>query len=78
MDIFFKAYDAFISNFATQYQGIISLGILAILIIILWQLIRKSLIWLFLLVLFVPASIPMLSKIGQGILLLLKYIVARS
>ncbi len=77
MAFLFSAYDAFIKNFPIQYQGIISLVLLAVLVITLFQLIRKNLLWLALLVLFVPASIPILSKIGQGILLFLKYIVAR-
>ncbi len=78
MNSLFHAYDIFIRNFPTQYQGIVSLGLLAVIIVTLFQLIRKSLLWLFLLVLLVPASIPILSKIGQGILLFLKYIVGKS
>ncbi len=78
MDSLFRAYDVFINNFPTQYQTIISLGLLAVIVIGLFQLIKKSLLWLFLLILFVPASIPILSKIGQGILEFLKYIISRS
>lgn len=78
MDTLFGAYDVFISNFPAQYQGLISLGLLAVIVIALYNLIRKSLLWLFLLVLFVPASVPILSKIGQSILEFLKYIVGQS
>lgn len=78
MDFLFRAYNVFISNFPEQYQGLISLGLLAIIIVSIYHLIRKSLLWLFLLILFVPASIPILSKIGQGIILFLKYLVARA
>lgn len=78
MDFLFRAYDAFILNFPVQYQGIISLGLLAVIVISLYQLIRKNLLWIALLILFVPASIPILSKIGQGVLLFLKYIVSKS
>lgn len=75
MDFLFKAYDSFIVNFPIQYQSLVSLGLLAILIITLFQLIRKSMLWLVLLVIFVPASIPILSNIGRTILEFLKYIV---
>lgn len=78
MDLLFSAYDTFISNFPEQYQGIISLGLLAIIVIGLYNLIKKSLLWLFLLVLFVPASIPILSKIGQSVIDFLKYVVGRA
>jgi hypothetical protein len=78
MAMLFQAYDVFISNFPAQYQSLISLGLLAVIVIAIFQLIRKSLLWLFLLVLFVPASIPILSKIGQGIIEFLKYIVGRA
>lgn len=78
MTMLFQAYDMFIRNFPTQYQGLVSLALLAVIIICLFQLIKKSLLWLFLLVLFVPASIPILSKIGQSILEFLKYIVSKA
>lgn len=78
MDFLFKAYDAFIGNFATQYQGLISLGLLAIIIIVLFHLVRKNILWLVLLVIFVPASLPILRKIGEGILLFLQYILGRT
>lgn len=78
MDFLFKAYDTFIANFPAQYQGLISLGLLAVLVIGLYQLIKKSLLWLALLILFVPASIPIISKIGQSLLEFLKYIVSRT
>ncbi len=78
MDFLFQAYDRFISNFPVQYQGLISLGLLAIIVLGLFQLIKKNLLWLFLLILFVPASIPILSKIGTGLVEFLKYIVARA
>ncbi len=78
MDFLFQAYDAFIKNFPVQYQGFISIGLLAIIIISLFQLVKKSLLWLFLLVLFVPASIPILNKIGQSILLFLQYIIQKA
>lgn len=78
MEALFHAYDVFISNFPTQYQGLISLGLLAVIVIGLYNLIRKSLLWLFLLVLFVPASVPILSNVGQSILEFLKYIVGRA
>jgi len=77
MDMLFRAYDTFINNFPAQYQWIVSLGLLAIIVIGLFQLIKKSLLWLFLLILFVPAVIPILSKLGQGILQFLQYIVSR-
>lgn len=75
MDFLFQAYDVFISNFPAQYQTLVSLALLAVIVISLFQLIRKSLVWIVLLVIFVPASIPILSNIGQGILDFLRYIV---
>lgn len=78
MDILFRAYDAFITNFPQQYQTLISLGLLAIIVIGLFQLLKKSLLWLILLLIFIPASVPILAKIGQGVLDFLKYIISRA
>lgn len=78
MDFLFRAYDVFITNFPEQYQTIISLGLLAIIVIGLYHMIKKSLLWLVLLIVFVPASIPILTKIGQGVLSFLQYIVRQA
>lgn len=77
MNILFRAYDTFINNFPAHYHWIVSLGLLAIIVIGLFQLIKKSLLWLFLLILFVPAVMPILSRLGQGILRFLQYVVSR-
>lgn len=77
MQFLFTAYDVFITNFPLQYQGIVSLGLLAVIIIALYQLIKKNLLWIVLLVVLVPASLPILSNIGTGLLEFLKYIVSR-
>ncbi len=78
MDLLFHAYDIFISNFPKAYQGLISVGILAVIVIGLYHLIRKSLLWLVLLLIFVPASIPIISRIGTGLLEFLKYILSKA
>jgi len=78
VSVLFHAYDIFIKNFSPQYQGLVSLGLLAVIILSVYQAIRKSLIWIFLLVLFVPASIPILSNIGRSLLLFLQYIVTHA
>lgn len=75
MEFLYRAYDTFISNFPVQYQGIISLGLLAVIIITVFQLVRRNLLWLILLVILVPASLPILSNIGTGLIEFLKYIV---
>jgi hypothetical protein len=76
MNFLFRGYDTFIGNFPPQYQGIISLGLLAVIIITLFQLVRKNLLWLILLVVLVPASLPIFSRIGTGLIDFLKYIVS--
>ncbi len=78
MDWLFHAYDLFISNFPNEYQGFISIGVLAVIVIGLYHLIKKSLLWLVLLLVFVPASIPIISKIGTGLLEFLKYIIGKA
>lgn len=75
MDFLYRGYDTFISNFPAQYQGIISLGLLAVIIITVFQLVRRNLLWLVLLVVLVPATLPILSNIGTSLLDFLKYIV---
>ena len=75
MQTIFNLYDQFLSNFPDQYHSLISLIILVVFIGVLYNLVKKNLIWLLLLILLIPASIPILNNVWQGILEILRYLV---
>lgn len=75
MQTIFNLYEQFLAHFPQNYHLIISLGILVIFVIALFNLIKRNLLWLILLIVLVPASIPILNNVWQGILEILKYLV---
>jgi len=68
-------YEEFLSVFPSQLHFWISLAIFVVIIIWFLKLMQKNIIWIILLVLFIPASIPLLKQIGQGILEFLQYLL---
>ncbi len=74
MPILEHGYANLLSHFPGHYHSLVSLVVLAILVLTLVQLIRKSWLYLLLLLIFVPAAIPVMSSLGQGILEFLRYI----
>jgi len=68
-------YNQFLTLFPPFLHFWISL--ILFLVIVYWflELVRKSLIWLLLLVIFLPASIPLLKQIFWGILAFLKVLL---
>lgn len=70
-------YEEFLAAFPVQLHFLISLAIFVVLIVWLYKLVSKNLGWLILLVVFVPASIPLLKQIGQTVLEFLKHLLKK-
>jgi len=75
MQIIFNLYDQFLNHFPSNYHLIISLVILIIFVVALFNLVKRNLFWLILLIVLVPASVPILNNVWQGILEIIKYLV---
>ncbi len=70
----FDYYDLFLNKFPHQYHTLISIAILTLFIVLLYNLLKRNFIWILLLVILVPASIPIVSKIYSGILEIIRYL----
>lgn len=77
MQAIFNIYDQFLSNFPPGFHVVISLVILVVFVIALFNLIKKDLLWLILLILIVPASIPILNNVWMGILEIFRFLLIR-
>lgn len=71
----FNLYNQFLAYFPAQYHSLVSLIILVVFIGALYNLVKRNLIWLLLLILIVPTSIPILNNIWQGILEIMRYLL---
>jgi hypothetical protein len=61
----FATYNSLIAGVPAPLQWLVSLGIFVLLLYIFIALIKRSLIFLILLVIFVPASLPLLNNVWQ-------------
>lgn len=70
-----QLYQSFLNLFPSGLHFWISLVIFLVLVFWVLDLVKRSLAWLILLVILVPASIPLLRQIGEGLLRFLRVVV---
>ncbi|OGD62927.1 hypothetical protein A2160_04110 [Candidatus Beckwithbacteria bacterium RBG_13_42_9] len=70
-------YGQFLSIFPAYLHFWISLVIFIALVLWLVDLVKKHWIWILLLIIFIPASIPLLRQIGKGIIDLLGFLLPK-
>jgi hypothetical protein len=68
-------YSHFLSLFPPVLHPVISIIVVVVIIYSLIQVVRKDFIYLIVLVILLPASIPVLKSVGQGIVDLLKFLL---
>jgi len=68
-------WERFISIFPIELQGLIALGIFVGLVVLILDLVKCNLLWIILLIIFVPASIPIFRTIVNGILYFLRNVL---
>lgn len=78
MDSIFNVYDRFLAIFPPHFQGIISLFVFVLVIFAIYKIIKKDFIWIIALILLLPASISILSKIWNSLVEFLQYLINKS
>lgn len=68
-------YTRFLSLFPSVLHPIISIILVVVIIYAIIQVIKKDFIYLIVLVILLPASIPVLRSVGQGIIDLIKFLL---
>ncbi len=77
MNFFYTYYDKFLAIFPNQWHSLISILVLAFFVILLYTLVKRSILWLALLILIVPASIPVLHNVWDSILEIIKFLAQK-
>jgi len=67
MNQLFQLYDKFLSLFPDAWHTWVSLGLLIIMVMLVWRYLKVGIIGIILLVLFVPASVPILRQIATAL-----------
>lgn len=73
----FDLYNQFLNNFPEQFHGWISLGLAVLLVVGIYKVIKKQFIYLILLVILLPASIPILGNIWKQVVEIMKFLLSR-
>jgi len=73
----YTIYAQFLSNFPAKTHGWISLALALLVVFGIYKVIRRQLVYLILLIVLLPASVPILKNIWQGLLELLKFLLSR-
>ena len=77
MNDIYAIYNQFLGYFPDQIHGLVSLGLAILLIIGIYKVLKKQLIYIILLIVLLPASGPILKNIWQQLLTLLQFLLSR-
>lgn len=77
MQTIFNFYEQFLSNFSAEYHGLISFCLAMLIVVGIYKIIKKEFIWLIVLVILLPASIPILKNIWQALIEALRYLLSK-
>jgi hypothetical protein len=75
MDNLFQIYDKFLSLFPDGWHTIVSTIVLLAMIILVLKYWKVGIIGIVLLVIFVPASVPVLKNIGMSVVDVVKHVI---
>ena len=68
-------YLQFLANFPVSYRPIISIALVALIAYSIFKVLKKDFIFLIVLIILLPGSIPILQSIWQGILEFIKFLL---
>ena len=68
-------YLAFLANFPANLRPVISIGLAIFLVYAIFKVIKKDFIFLIALVILLPASVPILKSVWEGIVAFLNFLL---
>ena len=68
-------YLQFLSNFPLSLRPIISIGLAVLVIYSIFKVIKKDFIWIVVLIIVLPGSLPILQSIWQGVVTFVKFLL---
>ena len=68
-------YVQFLSNFPETLRPVISIGLAVLLVYAIFKVIKKDFIYLIALIILLPASVPILKSVWQGVVAFIKFLL---
>lgn len=73
----YSIYQQFLNNFPENTHGLVSLFLAGLLVLGIYKVLKKQLVYLILLIILLPASIPILKTVWSQVFELLKFLLTR-
>lgn len=73
----FDIYQQFLNFFPESAHGFVSLGLAVLIAYAIYKIVKKNFIFIILLIVLLPASIPILSNIWQSLTNLIKFLLTK-
>ena len=70
-----KLYIEFLVNFPVTLRPVISIGLAIILVYAIFKVVKKDFIYIIALVVLLPASVPILKNVWQGVVAFIKFLL---
>ncbi len=77
MDQVFSIYNQFLSFFPSNLHGLVSLALAALIVIGIFKVIKKDFIYIILLIVLLPASVPILKNIWESLTNIIKFLLTK-
>ena len=74
---FYSLYDQFLGNFPDNMHWVVSLALAGLLVLAIFQTIKRNFIWIILLIVLLPAAIPILRNVWEGALEVIKFLLTK-
>lgn len=73
----YSLYNQFLSYFPEKVHGLVSVALAVLVVIGIYKILRRQFVYLILLVILLPASLPILKNIWSGVVEILKFLLTR-
>ncbi|MBX4186863.1 MAG: hypothetical protein KW802_01205 [Candidatus Doudnabacteria bacterium] len=77
MDQIFSIYSQFLNYFPANLHGVVSLALAVLIVIGIFKVIRKDFIYIILLIVLLPASVPILKNIWDSVIGVIKFLLTK-
>jgi hypothetical protein len=77
-DQIYSLYNQFLSYFPAELHGLVSLVLAGLIVVGIIKVIRKEFVYIILLVVLVPASLPILKNIWQSLSNIIKFLLTKN
>lgn len=77
LDPIYSIYNQFLGYFPENVHWLVSLGLAALLVFGIYKVLRRQLVYIILLIVLLPASVPILKNVWEQVLEFLKFLLAR-